>query len=532
MLLAGKFLKWVEKIEVSKVSLPHGVLAFLAILFLRNFFEGIVENARTIGSHPLPMRSVEILFFHFPLFYTSLFLSFLLSLYFLTRERMERISKVLLLFFPILLLPPFVDFILGGGFKLSYLFHFNIPSQIFKGFFSLHEVGGTSPGMRLEILLGSLLFSFYVYLKRRSVLWGVFGFVGFFLILYLHGILSSLFAHLSSLFPFHEPDSPSILFKSGGIISSDSRKLGLLFLLSTTLLLILSLKLFDRRLLPQWGGEIRPTSIIFLIMCMALGFFIGYSLLSPTYSTLFHNPFDLLALLTLLLSVFFAQLAKHELPIILLSIFYAFSVNNFLPFLVLIFFSFQLLVKWLNRKTILLIRGLLAFGIGFAVFPGFSLLELNEVGFNTTGLGYFLTGEGYYGRDEFEKAILEYEKALSNGYDHLTLYGHLARSYQKRGEHEKALLFYDLVNKKDPTHAFAKSGMGEIYYKRGELDIALRYFEEAVRLSPRDPKLRNNLGVIYRDLGDPVKAKEEFRNALLLDPYLEEAKRNLMDLNP
>ena len=113
---------FIDSIETLDISLIWWVLGFLAIVFGRNFLEGIWGSQHSIGLHPAPSLSALMFFNHFLLFWLSLFFALVLLLHFLTGERIERVSKAAITFWGVILLPPILDFLFfGGGYRLTYL---------------------------------------------------------------------------------------------------------------------------------------------------------------------------------------------------------------------------------------------------------------------------------------------------------------------------------------------------------------------------------------------------------------------------
>src|SRR3990172_10358949 len=112
-----------EKWEKTPVSFGSGVFSLIAIVLLRIFFESALEGGQILGLSSVPLHSFYMFFNHFIFFYLSLFLWFLLWIHLITRERLDKIAKVVLFSFFVLFIPPFVDYLIskGRGYHLSSL---------------------------------------------------------------------------------------------------------------------------------------------------------------------------------------------------------------------------------------------------------------------------------------------------------------------------------------------------------------------------------------------------------------------------
>ena len=72
--------------------------------------------------------------------------------------------------------------------------------------------------------------------------------------------------------------------------------------------------------------------------------------------------------------------------------------------------------------------------------------------------------------------------------------------------------------------------LGLAYLGLGDYSKAESALKEVIKLDPTDAESRNNLGVALRNLDKESEAKESFAAALSINPELEEAKKNLAEL--
>ncbi len=284
---------FIESIEGLNLNLIWWILGFLAIVFARNFLS-------------TPSVSALMFFDHFLLFYVGLFFAITLLLHFLTGERIERVSKAVVTFWFIILLTPILDSLFfGGGRKLSYFLNAHeIPYTLLNFFNPFVQFEGVSPGLRIEVVIVVILAVFYTYIKSRSAVKSICGFVGSYLIIIFIGFLPAIFATVfSGVAPELAYDK---VFRFGGIVQTGSQGLALLFTFVSSFLLCIWLFRYDRKKWKAAVSNLRPLRSIHYVGMTLLGILLGFWLFRDAYPVVFGTPIDFLACLGLLFSVFFA----------------------------------------------------------------------------------------------------------------------------------------------------------------------------------------------------------------------------------
>jgi len=211
------------------------LLTFIGIVFFRIFLENFSSPHQT-GFY----TSFYTTFFHYPLFYLSLFLSLNLLLSYFLKIPINKIFRLTIFFFPIILLPPLFDLFItaGYGIKMSYNFQpFNELIRSFYSFFGPIYNVGITPGIRLEILI-ILIGVFLATLSltkniKRSLLAVFFSYLLLFIYLSFPSFLAIIFnkaksfpeiisflkdsirkSYLNYLFPLVKfPNDPILLFE-------------------------------------------------------------------------------------------------------------------------------------------------------------------------------------------------------------------------------------------------------------------------------------------------------------------------------
>lgn len=208
----SKIIKIIEKLENQKISLIAWLIGFFSIVFLRNFLEALSS-----GENYLSLERYSFYFFHANAFFLFAVLFLILIVYFLTKERVEKITKLALFASFLLLLPPIIDFVFSGvgGAEVRYrtfataislpevfrLFFQYILSGPFGIFFFGQNIYPLSHltlnfGIRIQFLIIFLGILWYIFLKTKNILKVVLGW--FFL--YLAGFIFGTFPYLMAVF--------------------------------------------------------------------------------------------------------------------------------------------------------------------------------------------------------------------------------------------------------------------------------------------------------------------------------------------
>jgi len=136
--------------------------------------------------------------------------------------------------------------------------------------------------------------------------------------------------------------------------------------------------------------------------------------------------------------------------------------------------------------------------------------ESNEV--------YGLLGNCYFQLEQFERARVNYERALEGKADnphHLT---RLGNCYKKQRNYEKAEECYRAVLALDPQFGAAHSRLGWILATRREWSEALDHFTRCVELDPNSVNARCNLANALCAMGMPKEGLKELDAGLSIDP--------------
>jgi len=107
------------------------------------------------------------------------------------------------------------------------------------------------------------------------------------------------------------------------------------------------------------------------------------------------------------------------------------------------------------------------------------------------------------------------------------LHNNLGVIYSERRDYEKAAVEYERALDLDSNLPAALYNYGNDLLKTGSHRRAVRLFSKSLRLYSPDVWALNNRGLAYVFLGKREKARRDFEEALRIDPTFEQARRNI-----
>ena len=289
---------------------------FACIIFIRNFMEGALESPKTIGCSEDPYLSIVIFTSHYSLLYVSQFIILAVLLRLLTRERIERISKTLIVFW-IIWFPPVFDFIWSGGKGANIAYPHNF-SQVWDFFVNCFNPWVSFPqtaplGIRVEFVIACTLSIIYIFVKTHSLIKSLAGAALFYISLtfYVFGFLVMLAYGWHAFFPDMPPLTEAGMlpyqqvFYAPSLIPMAYLAPSLLYLLVITVGLFAWYYLYNKQRCLALVKNIRLTRSIHFCGMTLGGILLGYLVEGDNFFGAFGNPIDYLAGGSLCLSIFF-----------------------------------------------------------------------------------------------------------------------------------------------------------------------------------------------------------------------------------
>ena len=127
-------------------------------------------------------------------------------------------------------------------------------------------------------------------------------------------------------------------------------------------------------------------------------------------------------------------------------------------------------------------------------------------------------GLSWYGLGEYEKAIHDFDAAITQDSESIRPYCSRSSAYAKLGDYGKAMSDAETALRLDPRHAEARYALGEVYAAREDFDVAIEHYQKALQLDPQDADTYNAIGTAKSRTGDTTAAIEAYSKAIELNP--------------
>jgi tetratricopeptide (TPR) repeat protein len=142
-------------------------------------------------------------------------------------------------------------------------------------------------------------------------------------------------------------------------------------------------------------------------------------------------------------------------------------------------------------------------------------------------LGYYNMGTALFKLGDYDRGIIQYEKAIeikpTDGYAHYTL----ASAYQKKDDIDKAIEHYSAAIRWRPDLVPAYNNLAEIWMHQQEIEKAIEVCRKGLIFSPDSAILHCNLGVLLNKQNHRDEALKELRKASEIDPNSARIKKIL-----
>lgn len=323
---------FIEKVENIKISFWRGAFLLYGIIFIRTFLENYANSLNLYH-----MSSIGDTFFHYPLFFLTIFLASFIIARILTKEKIERIAKFIALCSFGLITPPIIDLIVNRGGQIPYIFITGSYSELFQSFITYFGGNALGTGIKIELALALVGFGFYVFFKTkdtRKVLLGIILlYTTFFIMLSSPALVFSLQNKITNQyetvnsknivdFYYHKDPLNTVTGNRTFVVDSVSDKnfyspleqknlnqysmtLAIIFLLINVFLFFWCLFLYSSEKFFMVVKNFRYLRIIHGYILIALGIYLGIGVLGK-------NPigslFDLASFISLFFAFFFAWL--------------------------------------------------------------------------------------------------------------------------------------------------------------------------------------------------------------------------------
>lgn len=139
---------------------------------------------------------------------------------------------------------------------------------------------------------------------------------------------------------------------------------------------------------------------------------------------------------------------------------------------------------------------------------------------------YFSRGIAYERIDQFDKAELDFRKALELNPGQPQVLNYLGYSFvELQINLDEALEMIEEAVKARPDDGYITDSLGWVYYRLGRYEEAVEEMERAAELTPVDPVINDHLGDVYWAVGRKREAEFQWNRAMSFKPTEEDAAR-------
>jgi lipoprotein NlpI len=131
---------------------------------------------------------------------------------------------------------------------------------------------------------------------------------------------------------------------------------------------------------------------------------------------------------------------------------------------------------------------------------------------------YYNRGTEFDAKGDDDRAISDYNQAISLDPKYANAYYNRANAYRNKGDIDRAIADYSEAIRLNPRDADFYNNRANQYRIRGDVDRAIPDYNEAIRLDPTNDARYARRGRAYLYSGDPAKAFADMNYAAELDP--------------
>jgi tetratricopeptide (TPR) repeat protein len=141
-------------------------------------------------------------------------------------------------------------------------------------------------------------------------------------------------------------------------------------------------------------------------------------------------------------------------------------------------------------------------------------------------MAYYNRGVAYERMGQYDKAIEDYNRAITLNPNYVEAYCNRGGTYEKMDQYDKAIEDYNRAITLNPNYIETYYNRGVTYEKMDQYDKAIEDYNRAITLNPNYIEAYYNRGVAYEKMGQYNKAIENYSIVINLNPNDFEAYNN------
>lgn len=122
-------------------------------------------------------------------------------------------------------------------------------------------------------------------------------------------------------------------------------------------------------------------------------------------------------------------------------------------------------------------------------------------------------GYEYHKKGQYDKAIVEYNRALELNPQNFEAYVNRGNAYEAKGAHEDAIADYNRAIEINPNYGGAYMNKGVVYARMGQYDQAISNISKGIDIDPKNGEMYFNRAVTYFHNNEYDKAWDDVNKA-------------------
>ncbi|CAD8187958.1 unnamed protein product [Paramecium octaurelia] len=140
--------------------------------------------------------------------------------------------------------------------------------------------------------------------------------------------------------------------------------------------------------------------------------------------------------------------------------------------------------------------------------------------------GFLNNGLVYSKQGKFEKAIIEYNKAIEESPQYAAAYQNRANAYQGLMNFDEALRDYCMAIRINPQYSAAYFNRGLLFGKQGKFEEAIMDYTQYIKMVPDNAQAYNNRANAYQNQGNFNEAIKDYTKSIEINPNYAAAYNN------
>ena len=129
-----------------------------------------------------------------------------------------------------------------------------------------------------------------------------------------------------------------------------------------------------------------------------------------------------------------------------------------------------------------------------------------------------LLAQCYDELNQYNNAVLYYQKIIARGYGDTHTFRRLAQSYNKLNQYNNAIKAGTRAIELDFSNDYAHFELAYAFFKTKQYKNAVKAYKKAIELDPENPDYYSRWGALLGNSGDYAGAAEQYKKAVSLEP--------------